>query len=240
MSDTTWKFECQSCGALYQDRSEWCLRCGSFGLVWPRYWSRQSEAIPSVPFRSAQSLYRTAGKWADDLPDFFSTAIGKLPADGGYLVILSGAPGAGKTSAIFKWADAWARTRGRVSFVALEEGSDGAIGQHLRRLEVCAPELMIGSVASVEELRDAAASSAALFLDSLSVSLCTGFDLSRIAQETATPIIATVHTRKDGEPGGSNEIIHAADLALHLTGVGKVERRKSRYCPAGEEVSFAQ
>ena len=227
MDSTGWPFECYTCGALYHDRSLWCLACGRFDTVLPRFHSRQSEAIRAAPFRSALSIYKRHGRWAV-LPDPVGQVLGRLPDKGGYLVVISGPPGSGKTSFALTWANAWSLSD-RVVYVALEESSDAAIAIHLRRLEVASPNLSIGSTASIAGLQEEAKGAVALFIDSASAACMTGRNLQDLARDLDIPIIANLHVTKDGKPAGPNDLMHVCDVHLRLSGVGKFELRKSRY-----------
>lgn len=225
MAVQAWR--CIRCGAEFTIRIGWCSGCGTYASVLPAPMRRLDAWVPEAPLRPASEVYRLAGRWLK-LPEWLEAVVGRLPASGPWLGIVSGPPGSGKTRLMLSWADWWASEVGRTVYLAQEEALP-SLGQRLRQAEIANENLYVGSTQGIEALLDAAREAAGLFIDSASASYLTGADLSRIAADVNAPVVASLHVTKDGAPAGRADLLHAADVHLHLPERGKFETRKQRF-----------
>lgn len=223
---TEWR--CIQCGAVYGSHFPWCSSCWAQGQIVP-VGRRLRAAVDYQPATSdARQLARMAWSSVEH------ATYPELKIGAGALMLVSGLPGAGKSSFACRLLDS---IPGPVLLVAAEEGLSPSLSARLLRCAVKRADFSVITRAScdavVERLRELHA--VACVIDSVQEIAWQAAELRHVLGVVAglTTLIATVQANKDGEPAGAMQIQHEADVVIAVESM-RWRLVKSRYQDLGE------
>jgi predicted ATP-dependent serine protease len=216
-------WRCLACGSTYAAFFRCCSSCWAVGQIVP-VGRRSPAAIDSEPaISNARDLARLT--WAD-VPHVVYPDV-KIGA--GALVLVSGPPGAGKSSWACRLLDS---VPGPVLYVAAEEGLSPTLAARLLRCNVKRENFNVIARASVDatvaRLRELRA--VACVLDSVSEAAWSASELRHVLGVVGglTMLIAVCQVNKQNELLGVNALLHEADLHVVVEGM-RYQLRKSRF-----------
>lgn len=221
-SDPTFSHQCLKCGCQYRGHSERCWTCGESG------WVTSTTFRPATALRPARGgmTARQLASYKKRLVSFPS--VPELKIGKSALVAITGEPGKGKTTLIYKLAG---DCRPAILF-PFEEGFGETVCDRCRRLELIHDDLYFelpGSVSAFLHTIDRI-QPAFVGVDSLSVSQLTVGDLAAVAQSKRIVVAFTNHLRKDGQVEGKSGVAYESDVVIRMTGEpGEWKLVKSRY-----------
>ena len=215
-------FICASCKTRYPSQVAVCWVCLSSGLVVIE--PSRSPAAAFEAFSSSSAAELVKRHWTLLTP----AAYPDLRLLRGALALFWGPPGAGKSSILAKLLDTLDRP---VVLVAAEERFGPAVAERLSRLGIKRDSFHVVGQGSVDEIAGFCrkVKADALGVDSVSAAGLTGAELRSLAAAAGVGLLAgTLQATKDGQPLGANEVLHEADLVVHVEAL-KWEVTKSRY-----------
>lgn len=265
-------FRCSTCDHVVSKWVGRCPQCGEFNTL-----VEQAPAGPAAglrtstagerPLRPAQRITdvrqsAAPSRMSTGLAEFDRVLGGGLVA--GQVVLLSGEPGAGKSTILLTLADQVARATGRrVLYVSGEESIGqiavraqriGALSEHLYladdtdlatilgHVEEHASELALVIVDSVQTVASASvegrAGGVAQVMEVAQV-------LTRVAKSRSLPLFLVGQVTKESTVAGPRALEHTVDTTLSLDGDKHTSLRllravKNRYGPADEIACFEQ
>lgn len=191
-------------------------------------------AVYMPPAVSARDLARTRRSTAWRLGGDWARVLGQLPLK--WSMLVSGAPGAGKSTALVLLADRLALSAGDrpVLYIAVEEAHSQSTVDRLARCECVAANLLVSAAASWVEINSEVQKHqpAAVLVDSFTAANMEQGQLVRLAEHLAGPVIVSVHQTKEGQPAGDAGLSHLVDIVAEVT-AGVLQTTKCRYAALG-------
>lgn len=221
------RYACTRCGRTYRLRVPRCLQCGKSRCVAP---IGAKSLVPATHIKPAAGQRFAAG-----LPAWDAALGGGVWCPSS--ILLSGAPGAGKTTQALTVACRLAQATSRTSIVVTLEMTK----EHLRSM-ADRLELPLEGVHFTDERNAAQVALQASFLrprpsvvvwDSLPYLEDKPAKMSAIttwAHQSDLVSIAIEHITKSGEVAGTKATQHETDVVMHL-GEHGIEVRKNRFGP---------
>lgn len=213
---------CLGCSTQYDTRPAWCWTCLSQGLFVEQGRRRAAAVDGEAQVATAREL--AAGAW--DLVSI--PAYDQLRLLRGALVLVYGAPGAGKSTMALR---AGASMRGPQVYLAAEERLGPTLGERLQRLGVRSTDMHVVGRASVDQLVDLCrrVHARVLLIDSVSVGQWIPSDLRHLVQRLGLDaLLAVQQATKDGTASGPNTWAHEADVVVHVDD-GRWRTTKTRF-----------
>jgi predicted ATP-dependent serine protease len=201
-------FVCVGCQTQHSERLACCFVCGTPSCVVPAYQRAVARSLGQLQRTTAQGLVRMR------MNELRLDAAPDLRIGEGALVVLWGAPGAGKSTLALRWLDS---VQGPVVLYAAEEGLSVTLGERMQRLGVTRPTLHVVGHCAVDELAGVVSSvrARALLIDSLTVTPLTPHDVRTLSVNLGLPVTFVVaQVNKAGELRGTNELLHEADVGV--------------------------
>lgn len=222
-------YRCVGCATEYSERVGWCWLCLDVPWLVPAGRRPQSRTLHASPTRlTAREL--AAQQW--DLLTVPATPGLRLMR--GALVVVMGAPGAGKSTLALRMADSM---RGPSVVLLAEEQPGPAVGERLHRCGIRSSDLYLLSRASVDAIADTCREVRArvLVVDSIQATTLQADDLrALLGQLGLDALLAVSQVTRAGTIRGARTIDHEADVVIDVE-AGRWRAHKSRYSAAGEE-----
>ncbi len=220
------KWRCVSCGAFFDQHFSVCTCCWRVGQIAPCA-HRQPANLDYVTATSDARALARMGWSLLEHPGAYET----LVLSPGALVLVSGPPGAGKSS----WACCLLNAiLGPVVLVAAEEGISPSLAARLGRCRVRRADFRVVARASVDAVAACAieTSAVAAAIDSVQEAAWTAHELRHLLSVVPTLdlLIGVQQIAKDGRPAGLMSIQHEADVLVTVEAM-RWGLRKSRYQP---------
>ena len=217
-------WRCVACGAFYEGHLRVCTSCWRDGQIAPCP-HRQGANIDLVPATSnARSLARMGWNRLKHPGVYESLVIGA-----GALLLVSGFPGAGKSSWACILLDAIV---GAVLLVAAEEGLGPSLAARLGRCGIKRQDFGIIARASVDAVVEYALANevVAIVIDSVQEASWSAKDLRHLLAVVPTLdlVIGVQQVTKDGAPAGLMALQHEADVQVTVEAM-QWSLKKSRY-----------
>jgi len=237
-------YRCSDCGATTPKWQGQCPHCQAWNtlqeeaVVAAQPASASASAHRYTPLAASSAARSLAEVDAQELPriptgiaEFDRVLGGGLVA--GAVVLIGGDPGIGKSTLLLQ-AMAAMSTRARVLYVTGEESAE-QVALRARRLDLRSPDVTLlaeirleAIAAALTEFRPAVAvidSIQTLYSDAVAsapgsvsqVRECAA-QLTRLAKQTAVPIVMIGHVTKDGALAGPRVLEHMVDTVLYFEG----------------------
>jgi predicted ATP-dependent serine protease len=217
-------WRCVACGAFYEKHLLVCTFCWRDGQIAPCS-RRQGANIDLVPaISNARSLARMGWNRLKHPGVYEALVIGA-----GALLLVSGFPGAGKSSWACILLDA---IIGAVLLVAAEEGLGPSLAARLARCGIKRPDFGIIARASVDAVVEYALANkvVAIVIDSVQEASWSAQDLRHLLAVVPTLdlVIGVQQVTKEGAPAGLMALQHEADVQVTVEDM-RWSLKKSRY-----------
>lgn len=217
-------WRCVACGAFYDKHLLVCTSCWRDGQVAPCA-HRQTANIDLIPATSDARALARMGWRVLEHPGVYETLVLGL----GALVLVSGPPGAGKSSWACRLLDA---IPGPVVLVAAEEGLAPSLAARLWRCRVKRPDFGVIARASVDAVVEFAIArkAVAVAIDSVQEAAWNTPELRHLLAVVPTLdlLIGVQQVTKDGHPAGLMALQHESDIQVAVEGM-EWRLKKSRY-----------
>jgi DNA repair protein RadA/Sms len=265
-------YRCSSCDATASKWAGRCPQCGEFNTFVEQAPSGPAPGTRTStqgerPARPAQritdvDLTAAPNRLTTGLPEFDRVIGGGLVP--GQVLLLSGEPGAGKSTILLTLADRIARQTGkRVLYVSGEE-SIGQIAVRARRIDALSDGLYLADDTDLGtilgHIEEHAAELALVIVDSVQTVASAGVEgraggvsqvmevaqvLTRVAKSRSIPLFLVGQVTKESTVAGPRALEHTVDTTLALDGDKHTSLRllravKNRYGPADEIACFEQ
>lgn len=224
------EYVCAGCLTVYPERIGWCWSCVEAPMLVPRGRpAMRSAALEGEPATvTAREL--AAQQW-DLLP---VPALPGVRIMAGALLVLSGPPGAGKSTLALSAA----HSMDRIAVVVLaEEQPSAAVGERLQRARIRSAKMHLVARASVDQIVDLCRRLRArlLVIDSIQASTLTPADVRHlITLLRLDMVMVTSQVTKLGDMRGPRTLEHEADVVIAMESGGAWRVVKSRYSATGE------
>ncbi len=222
-------FVCLICLARYPAHTSWCLACFEAGYVVMRP-TRAVAAIDSIPeITDARAL--SASSWGRvDVAAFPDLQLGP-----GALVVVHGAPGAGKSTWTARALDTMS---GAVLLSSQEEPPGPTLASRLSRAAVKRSDFVVIGRSTIDQIAQIAQARkvVGMAIDSVQVGLFSPRDLRHLLAilPDLQVLIGIAQENKLGTVAGKNELLHEADVVIDVAD-GQWRLEKSRYQEASEK-----
>ena len=217
-------WRCVACGAFYEKHLLVCTSCWRDGQIAP-CGHRQPANIDLVPATTdARALARMGWRILEH-PGVYETLVLGL----GALVLVSGPPGAGKSSWACRLLDA---IPGPVVLVAAEEGLAPSLAARLSRCRVKRQDFGVIARASVDAVVEFAIArkAVAVAIDSVQEAAWSANELRHLLAVVPSLdlLIGVQQVTKDGQPAGLMGLQHESDVQVVVEDM-QWGLKKSRY-----------
>lgn len=242
MAKNTTLYQCSDCGKEYRSWSGRCSSCGGINTI-EEYTPPSSNlgassglkttdvSAPSTPARSLRDIGSdTVERFATGIEEFDRVTGGGLVT--GEVVLMSGSPGAGKSTLSLRLAEAFASQGKKVLYSSGEE-SEAQIGIRAQRMGVSNDNILVIHEVSLEAVLGHIHDQKPDFVivDSLQTIVSDGISgsigsiqqskeaantLTRTAKSMGITMMLISQIVKSGDFAGSNQIAHIVDCALML------------------------
>lgn len=224
------RFICVACKTFFEDYRSICFVCMTPNMVVSGYRRLRSKVLGALQLASAADLVRR------EMDEVRIPCASHVRFGRGAFAILWGPPGAGKSTLALHWLNS---IEGPVVLYAAEEGHATTLSERLKRVGVTRENFYVVGRCSVDELAEVCtrAKARALVIDSLTATAFTTGEVRTFIDNTKIPLcLAVIQVNKDGQMRGSNELLHEADVGVH------VEKQrwkvvKSRYQELSDDLS---
>jgi predicted ATP-dependent serine protease len=217
-------WRCVACGAFYQGHLRVCTSCWRDGQIAP-CGHRQGANIDHVPATSNARALARMGWSRLKHPGIYEALI----LGAGALLLVSGFPGAGKSSWACILLDA---IGGPVLLVAAEEGLGPSLSARLSRCGIKRQDFYIIARASVDAVAEYAIANkvVAILIDSVQEASWSAQDLRHLLAVVPTLdlLIGVQQVNKEGAPAGLMALQHEADVQVTVEAM-QWSLKKSRY-----------
>lgn len=225
-SPSTWR--CVECGALFGEHLAVCSSCWRPGTLIPLAHRLRATVDYQPGVSDARTLAGMAWRRVDHPGQYSELVVGA-----GALVLVSGPPGAGKSSWACCFADA---VKAPVLYVAAEEGISPSLGARLLRCNVKRSDFFVLTRASVDTVVAFAKSHkiVACVVDSVQEAVWTAHELRHVLEVVPSldVLIAVSQVTKEGIAAGSNSYMHECDVHVRVESMAWTLTR-SRYQDIG-------
>lgn len=221
-------FRCVECGALFAEHVAMCSACWRPGTLIPVA-HRLRAAIDYQPgVSNARALAGMAWRRVEHPGVYDDLVVGA-----GALMLVSGPPGAGKSSWACCLLDA---LKGPVLYVAAEEGIAPTLSARLLRCNIKRSDFHVITRASVDTAVAFAQTckAVACVVDSLQEAVWTAQELRHVLEVVPSldTLIAVAQVTKEGLAAGLNAYMHGCDLHVRVESMAWTLTR-SRYQDIG-------
>jgi len=268
VAKNTHSYRCSACDAAYSKWVGKCGRCGAFATVEEVAAAPSGKVVGLKGTLDAGTVTRPAQRARDVKADTYRrissgmSEVDRVFGGGsvpGEIVLLSGEPGAGKSTLTLQIANALAST-GLTSLVVSGEESVAQIAARARRLGADAETLLLADetdlsalLAHVEQVKpdflvvDSVQTIASPDLDSRAGSVTqvheVGSALARLTKSSGMVTLLIAQVTKDGTVSGPNALAHLVDAIGHVDGERTSSLRllrtsKNRFGSADEVATF--
>lgn len=226
--DSSMRYRCLSCGALFLEHHAACSACWAQGQLLPVPHRSRAEIDSQPGVASAREIARMT--WAE----VRQRACPGLVLGAGAQVHLEGDNGGGKSTLAGRVADS---VPGSAVLVSAEEAIGPSLASRLERCAIKRADFYVLTRASVDHVVQFAKSVRAvvLVIDSIQEAVWRADDLRHVLEVVPTLdlLIAVMQANKRGEPLGRNEFAHEADVRIHCESM-RWRLLKSRYQPISD------
>ena len=217
-------WRCVDCGAFYERHLLVCTSCWRDGQIAPCA-HRQAANIDLVPATSdARALARMGWNTLQHPGIYESLVLGP-----GALILVSGSPGAGKSTWACRLLDS---IPGPVVLVAAEEGIGPSLAARLGRCRVKREDFGVIARASVDSVAEFAITrkTVAVVIDSVQEAAWSAHELRHLLAVVPTLdlLIGVQQVTKEGTPAGLMSLQHEADIQVTVEAL-QWSLKKSRY-----------
>jgi predicted ATP-dependent serine protease len=217
-------WRCVACGAFFDKHLLVCTSCWRDGQIAPCA-HRQPANIDLVPATSDAKALARMGWRVLEHPGVYETLVLGL----GALVLVSGPPGAGKSSWACRLLDA---IPGPVVLVAAEEGLAPSLAARLARCRVKRQDFGVIARASVDAVVEFALArkAVAVAIDSVQEAAWNTQELRHLLAVVPTLdlLVGVQQVTKDGQPAGLMALQHESDIQVTVESM-EWRLKKSRY-----------
>ena len=217
-------WRCVACGAFYEKHLLVCTSCWRDGQIAPCA-HRQAANIDLIPATSDALALARMGWRILEHPGVYETLVLGL----GALVLVSGGPGAGKSTWACRLLDA---IPGPVILVAAEEGIAPSLAARLGRCRVKRADFGVIARASVDSVVEFALArrAVAVVIDSVQEAAWNTQELRHLLAVVPTLdlVIGVQQVTKDGQPAGLMALQHESDVQVAVEAM-QWSLKKSRY-----------
>ena len=208
-------WRCFECGATYAQHFAMCSGCFRSGAIIPQGHRARAQLDYTPGVSDARALSRMAWRVVEHV------VYPELRVGAGALVLVSGPPGAGKSSWACRLADA---VDGPALLIAAEEGLSPSLAARLLRCAVKRDDFHVVTRASVDQAVALAVERkvVACIIDSVQEAAWSAHELRHVLEVVPTldVLIAVVQVIKDGRPAGAMALQHEADVQVAVERMG--------------------